>query len=71
MSQPRAAACTTALAIARASSVCGAIAVTPRSIADVGRLLAFAARTSAKGGAPLVALAMGPLGMATRVLAGR
>jgi 3-dehydroquinate dehydratase/shikimate dehydrogenase len=47
------------------------IAVTPHSIADVGRLLAFSARTSARGGAPLVALALGPLGTATRVLAGR
>jgi 3-dehydroquinate dehydratase/shikimate dehydrogenase len=47
------------------------IAVTPRSIADVGRLLAFAARTSERGGPPLVPLALGPLGMATRVLAGR
>jgi 3-dehydroquinate dehydratase/shikimate dehydrogenase len=47
------------------------IAVTPRSVGDVGRLLAFAARTAERGGPPLVALAMGPLGMATRVLAGR
>jgi 3-dehydroquinate dehydratase/shikimate dehydrogenase len=47
------------------------IAVTPRSIGEVGRLMEFAARTAAAGGAPLVALALGPLGVATRVLAGR
>jgi 3-dehydroquinate dehydratase/shikimate dehydrogenase len=54
---------------------CGAdvvkIAVTPRSIADVGRLLAFAARASASGGTPLIPIAMGPLGVITRVVAGR
>jgi 3-dehydroquinate dehydratase / shikimate dehydrogenase len=47
------------------------IAVTPRSFADVGRLLAFATRVAEIGGTPLVPLALGPLGMATRVLAGR
>lgn len=47
------------------------IVVTPRSVADVGRLLDFAARTVAQGGTPLVALAMGPLGTPTRLLAGR
>jgi len=47
------------------------LAVTPRSIADVGRLLSFAERTAGGGGRPLVAIAMGPLGMLTRVLAGR
>ncbi|HUG54611.1 MAG TPA: shikimate dehydrogenase [Vicinamibacteria bacterium] len=47
------------------------IVVTPRSIADVGRLLAFAARAAESGGPPLVALALGPLGTLTRVLAGR
>ena len=47
------------------------IVTTPQSIADVGRLLEFAARTAAKGGPPLVALAMGPLGTPTRILAGR
>src|SRR5262245_11763334 len=46
------------------------IAVTPRSIADVGRLVAFAEETSRRGGVPLVAIAMGPLGILTRVLAG-
>jgi 3-dehydroquinate dehydratase/shikimate dehydrogenase len=47
------------------------IVVRPRSIADVGRLLAFAARVRDEGGTPLVALALGPLGTLTRVLAGR
>ena len=47
------------------------IVVTPRSFADVGRLLAFAARARDGGGTPLVALALGPLGTLTRVLAGR
>jgi 3-dehydroquinate dehydratase/shikimate dehydrogenase len=47
------------------------IVTSPRSIADVGRLLAFADRASREGGAPLLALAMGPLGALTRVLAGR
>jgi 3-dehydroquinate dehydratase/shikimate dehydrogenase len=47
------------------------IAVTPRSVADVGRLLAFAARVQAQGGTPLVAVAMGPLGVPSRILAGR
>lgn len=56
-------------------SECGAdmikIAVTPRSIADVGRLMAFAAQTTATCSTPLVALAMGPLGVITRIVAGR
>ena len=47
------------------------IAVTPRGIADVGRLVAFAEETFSKGGVPLLAIAMGPLGLLTRVLAGR
>ena len=47
------------------------IVVRPRSIADVGRLLAFAARARDDGGTPLIALALGPLGTLTRVLAGR
>ncbi len=47
------------------------IAVTPHSVADVGRLLAFAARVSAKGGKPLVAIALGPLGIVTRLIGGR
>jgi len=47
------------------------IAVTPRSVADVGRLLAFAARASAQRGKPLVAIALGPLGIITRLVAGR
>jgi 3-dehydroquinate dehydratase/shikimate dehydrogenase len=47
------------------------IAVTPRSIRDVGRLLDFAARTAAGSGPPLVPIALGPLGVVTRVAAGR
>jgi len=47
------------------------IVVTPRSVADVGRLLAFAERARDGGGTPLVALALGPLGTLTRILAGR
>jgi 3-dehydroquinate dehydratase / shikimate dehydrogenase len=47
------------------------IVTTPKSIADVARLMAFAARTSREGGPPLLALAMGPLGTLTRLLAGR
>jgi 3-dehydroquinate dehydratase/shikimate dehydrogenase len=47
------------------------IAVTPRSIRDVGRLLEFAARTNAGSGPPLVPIAMGPLGVLTRIAAGR
>jgi 3-dehydroquinate dehydratase/shikimate dehydrogenase len=47
------------------------IAVTARSVADLGRLLAFAARRAGRPGPRLVALAMGPLGVASRVLGGR
>jgi 3-dehydroquinate dehydratase/shikimate dehydrogenase len=47
------------------------IAVTPQSIADVGRLLEFASRTARSGGKPLVPVALGPLGVVTRILGGR
>jgi len=47
------------------------IAVTARSVADLGRLLAFAARRAGRPGPRLVALAMGPLGVASRILGGR
>jgi 3-dehydroquinate dehydratase / shikimate dehydrogenase len=47
------------------------IAVTARSVKDLGRLLAFAARHAGGGGPRLVALAMGPLGTASRILGGR
>jgi 3-dehydroquinate dehydratase/shikimate dehydrogenase len=47
------------------------IAVTPRSIRDVARLLEFAARTNAGSGPPLVPIALGPLGVVTRIAAGR
>jgi 3-dehydroquinate dehydratase/shikimate dehydrogenase len=54
---------------------CGAdvvkIAVSPHSVSDVGRLVAFARRVAQRGGPPLIALAMGPLGVITRVTAGR
>jgi 3-dehydroquinate dehydratase / shikimate dehydrogenase len=47
------------------------IAVNARSIADLGRLLAFASRRAQAGGPPLVPIAMGPLGIASRILGGR
>jgi len=47
------------------------IAVTARSVADLGRLLAFAAGHVGRPGPRLVALAMGPLGVASRILGGR
>jgi 3-dehydroquinate dehydratase/shikimate dehydrogenase len=46
------------------------IAVMPRSIAEVGRLMDFA-RNVAGSGTPLVPIAFGPLGTLTRVLAAR
>ena len=47
------------------------IVVTARSVADLGRLLAFAARHAGDRGQRLVTLAMGPLGTASRILGGR
>ena len=47
------------------------LAVTPHSVADVGRLWAFASSVQRMGGPPLVAIAMGPLGTLTRLLGGR
>jgi 3-dehydroquinate dehydratase/shikimate dehydrogenase len=47
------------------------IAVTPRGFADVARLVAFADAVADGGGVPLVPVAMGPLGVLTRILAGR
>lgn len=47
------------------------IAVTPRSISDVGRLLALAERVGRGDGPPLIAIALGPMGIITRVAAGR
>jgi 3-dehydroquinate dehydratase/shikimate dehydrogenase len=47
------------------------IAVTARSVRDLGRLLAFAARHAADQAPRLVAIAMGPLGTASRILGGR
>jgi 3-dehydroquinate dehydratase/shikimate dehydrogenase len=46
------------------------IAVNARSVADLGRLLAFARRRAGRD-PRLVALAMGPLGVASRILGGR
>ena len=47
------------------------IAVTPRSIADLGRLLEFAGRRVGAGGPPLLPIALGPMGIASRILGGR
>jgi len=47
------------------------VAVTPRSVADVGRVLKLAERVAASRGKPLVAIALGPLGVITRVVGGR
>ena len=47
------------------------VAVTARSVVDLARLLAFARRHAGDRGPRLVALAMGPLGVASRVLGGR
>ena len=45
------------------------IVTTPHSVGDVARLLAFARRTQGAGPRPLIALALGAMGQATRVLA--
>lgn len=47
------------------------IVVTPRSIMDVGRLLDCAAQAARGGGPPLIPIALGPLGIVTRIVAGR
>ena len=47
------------------------IAVTPRSVADVGRLMAFAQRANAGRGPKVVPIAMGAEGVASRILSGR
>jgi 3-dehydroquinate dehydratase/shikimate dehydrogenase len=47
------------------------IAVTPRSISDVARLLTLWQRVAQSHATPLVAIAMGPLGVLTRVVGGR
>jgi 3-dehydroquinate dehydratase/shikimate dehydrogenase len=47
------------------------LAVTPRSIADVARLLGFARQVARAGARPLIPIALGPLGTLSRVLAGR
>ena len=47
------------------------IAVTPRSVADVARVLKLSQRVAVSKGKPLVAIALGPLGVITRLLGGR
>ncbi len=47
------------------------IAVTTRSIADLGRLFEFASRRAGASGPPLLPIAMGPMGVASRILGGR
>jgi 3-dehydroquinate dehydratase/shikimate dehydrogenase len=47
------------------------LAVTPQSVADLGRLLDLAGRVAASGERPLVPIALGPMGIASRILAGR
>lgn len=47
------------------------IAVTPRTIADVARLVEFANQTSTMGPKPVLPVAMGPLGVLTRIIGGR
>jgi 3-dehydroquinate dehydratase/shikimate dehydrogenase len=47
------------------------IAVMPKTVADVGRLMAFATSVADSGGPPLIPIAMGPLGVPSRLLGGR
>jgi 3-dehydroquinate dehydratase/shikimate dehydrogenase len=47
------------------------IAVTPRIFADVGRVLALCEHVRERGPVPLIAIAMGRLGLPTRLLGGR
>ena len=47
------------------------LAITPRSFADVVRILEFAGEVAERGGAPLIPIALGPEGIVTRVIAGR
>ena len=47
------------------------ISVTPRTFADVGRVLALCEWVRERGTVPLIAIAMGRLGTPTRLLAGR
>ena len=47
------------------------IAVMPRTFADVGRVLALSERARDRGPIPLIAIAMGGLGLPTRLLGGR
>jgi 3-dehydroquinate dehydratase / shikimate dehydrogenase len=47
------------------------LAVTPAGLSDVARLLALAAKVAKGGKRPLLAIALGPFGLITRVLGGR
>jgi 3-dehydroquinate dehydratase / shikimate dehydrogenase len=47
------------------------IAVTPRSIGDVGRLVELCRRAAEGNGKPLIGVALGPMGLITRIAAGR
>jgi 3-dehydroquinate dehydratase/shikimate dehydrogenase len=47
------------------------IAVMPKTVADVGRLMAFARSVAESGGPPLSPIARGPLGVPPRLLGGR
>ena len=47
------------------------IAVTPLSVADVARVLTLARGVALSHGKPLVAIALGPMGVITRVVGGR
>jgi 3-dehydroquinate dehydratase/shikimate dehydrogenase len=47
------------------------IAVTPRTMEDVGRLVRLAGEVFREGGPPLLAIAMGTLGLVTRIAGGR
>jgi 3-dehydroquinate dehydratase/shikimate dehydrogenase len=47
------------------------IAVMPRGVADVGRLMELGAQVARRDEVPLVPVAMGPMGLVTRLTAGR
>ena len=47
------------------------IAARPRTLAEVGRLMAFAQSVAECGGIPLIPIAMGSLGLPSRLLGGR
>ncbi len=47
------------------------LAITPRSFADVVRILEFAGEVGEGGGAPLIPIALSPEGIVTRLISGR